>query len=335
METRKALLLLDSAPEPEWNYAQLLTQQTGLTWVTWHADSHFADASLLKKCKFFILPLRLLAHRRAFEIIYSYQQFYGLVYAFYCDLLGLKKCGHLLVATFIYRPKAGLKGRLYAWFMRRAVQSGAVDRILCYSQSEIPYYEALFNVPAGKFVYLPLGLGDRIRSAPRAFPPEERYILSAGKSNRDYAFLLRALGGTPYSVRVLTDTCPQPRDENIRVYTNVYDEAYFDMLARCYCVVICLEDKHISAGQLVLLQAMMYCKPVIATYTETTAEYIRDGETGFLIRTQTELLERLHRLYAEPALYRQIAANGRLAFLREHSLARMAQCTADILRQIP
>ena len=152
------LILLDSAPQPEWNFAALMEAETGEKWNIWHIDSHFSDSAWKKKAKFFLFPLKVLRHRKEFGAIVSYQQFYGLFFAFYSAIFHLKKHCHLIVTTFIYRPKQGWKGKLYAWFMRKEENSPALDKIVCFSSSEPAYYQSIFGTD--KFTYVPLGLGD-------------------------------------------------------------------------------------------------------------------------------------------------------------------------------
>lgn len=79
--------------------------------------------------------------------------------------------------------------------MRKAVNSPALDKIVCFSSSEPAYYQSIFGTD--KFTYVPLGLGDLNRGG-RIPQGEERFILAAGKSNRDYDFLVDALKDTPY-----------------------------------------------------------------------------------------------------------------------------------------
>lgn len=330
MNTLKSLLILDSAPQPEWNFKPLLEQATGREWEIWHPNSSFSDKAFIKRAKFFLFPLKLLARRREIGAICSYQQFYGLIYAYYCELLRLKKSCALFIAMFIYKPRGGLIGRAYFRFVKRAVCSRAVDKIICFSAGEVPYYQALFGAPDGRFVYIPLGLGDR---AGAAAPREngERFILCAGKSNRDYGFIYRALSGSGYKTRILCGDMPCRTSGDISVYHSVYGEEYFDMLARCWCVVVPLADRRISSGQLSILQAMMYSKPVIATLTSPAAEYIRDGETGFLFETESELLALLQKLEMQPELCRRVAQNGRRAFEREHGLEAMARAVGKLV----
>lgn len=336
MNERENVILLDSAPQPEWNFRELLERETGKRWNIWHINSHFSDSSLKKKAKFFLFPLKVLFHRNKLGTILSYQQFYGLIFAFYCDLLHLKKKNRLIVTTFIYHPKQGWKGRLYRWFVRRAVCSKALDRIVCFSSAEPSYYAQLLDAPPEKFVYVPLGIGDLGRYSETPPPPSQRFVLSAGKSNRDYDFLVDALKDTPYRVRILSDTyLRRDAGENIQVYDDVFGEDYYNMLAECYCVVVPLQDIHISAGQFVFLQSMMFGKPIITTRSDTVTDYITDGENGFIIsKNSAELREKLRQLYEEPQLYRRLAQEGRCQFLRKYSLESMAAEIGRILRSM-
>ena len=220
---RKNVILLDSAPQPEWNFAELMEAETGETWDIWHIDSHFSDSEWKKKSKFFLFPLKVLRHRKEFGTVLSYQQFYGLFFAFYSAIFHLKKRCNLIVTTFIYRPKQGWKGKLYEWFVRKAVTSPALDKIVCFSSSEPAYYQSIFGTD--KFTYVPLGLGDLHRCDGIIPQGNDRFILAAGKSNRDYDFLVDALKDTPYQVRILSDAYHHPNPgSNIRIYGDVFGE---------------------------------------------------------------------------------------------------------------
>ena len=145
-----------------------------------------------------------------------------------------------------------------------------------------------------------------------------------------------ALKDTPYRVRILSDTyLRKDTGENIQVYDDVFGEDYYNMLAECYCVVVPLQDIHISAGQFVFLQSMMFGKPIITTRSDTVTDYITDGKNGFIIsKNSAELREKLRQLYEEPQLYRRLAQEGRCQFLRKYSLESMAAEIGRILRSM-
>ena len=64
------------------------------------------------------------------KTLLCWQQFYGIAIAFFCRLFHLKKRFRLVIMTFIYKPRSGFAGRLFERFVRYAVTSDAVDRIL-------------------------------------------------------------------------------------------------------------------------------------------------------------------------------------------------------------
>jgi glycosyltransferase involved in cell wall biosynthesis len=56
-----------------------------------------------------------------------------------------------------------------------------------------------------------------------------------------------------------------------------------DLMARCLAVVIPLENRLISIGQSVLLQAMTLGKAVIVTRVNGTEDYLEHMETGIFV----------------------------------------------------
>lgn len=332
MKELRNLILLDSAPQKEWNFQQLFEKKTGQEWKIAHIDSHFSDPGWKKKLKFFLFPAQVFLQRDRIGAILSFQQFYGLIFALYCSIFHVKKRNTLLIVTFIYRPKKGIAGRLYFHFMKYAVRSRYIDRIICFSKTEPEYYSRLFGVRKELFAYVPFAIGDVSPVIKTAGSSEEKFILSAGKSNRDYDFLVDALAETAYPVRIISDT--YKREEvsgNIRIYGTVYGRDYLKMLAECYCVVVPLADVHISAGQFVFLQSMMFGKPVIVTESETVRDYIEDGSNGLIIKKEKNcLLDALKKLYEDKGLYKAISDAGKEAYKKEYSLEGMAERIGDI-----
>lgn len=334
--TEKNIILLDSAPQKEWNFSELLEERTKMPWEIWHIDSHFNDSGLKKKMKFFWFPIKVLRKRKDFHMILSFQQFYGLILALYCEIFHLKKKNRLFVATFIYRPKKGIVGGIYFRFMKKAVQSRYIDKIICFSSTEPKYYENLFSVKPGKFTYVSFAVGDVTPFVGNNRISDEKFILSAGKSNRDYDFLVDALKNTKYQVRILSDEYfRKDTGNNIKLYHDVFGKEYYEMLAKCFCVIVPLADTHISAGQFVFLQSMMFGKPVIVTESETVGDYIEDRINGFIIDKEKETLIRtLNELYGSTELYQEISGNGRKIYMRSYSLESMADQISELCRQM-
>ena len=325
-------ILLDSAPQPEWNFAELLEKETDRKWKIRHIDSHFSDPGWKKKLKFFLFPMQLLLQRERVEVILSFQQFYGLLYGWYCRLLHLKKKNRLIVATFIYRPRTGIKGKFYYQFMKCMVNSGYIDKIICFSKTEPEYYQKLFHTEKNLFCYVPFAAADESKKVKTGVENQKSYILSVGKSNRDYDFLTEALQNTQYEVRILSDTWTEKeKHQNIRVYADVFGEKYLQMLAECWCVIVPLADIHISAGQFVFLQSMMFGKPVIVTESDTVHEYIENEKNGLIIPKEKQaLLKALKRLEEDPALYQKLGKSGKIVYREKFSLQHMAEVIGKI-----
>lgn len=84
----------------------------------------------------------------------------------------------------------------------------------------------------------------------------------------------------------------------------------------------------------VVLMAMSYGKPVLASNLEGMAEVIEDGVTGFLFRTDdaADLARRLSSVLADRDAMQRVASNG-LALMRDaYAWERIGQLTADCYR---
>ena len=330
---KKNYLLLDGPPKPDWIFKEYLEEATGWNWEIEHAKSGFSDPKWKRLVKFFTFPIKFFFRRKEIASMISYQQFYGLIYAFYCSLFHVRKTHKLIITTFIYRPKAGMVGKLYYNFIKKIVNSSYIDKIICFSKTEPSYYEELFETRPNLFAYVPLAVGDISAGFAHVAPDEEKFILSVGKSNRDYDFLVQALGTENYPVKIICDSYKNEHLPNhIKLYDNVYGDDYYEKLAACYCVVVPLADVHVSAGQLVFLQSMMFGKPVIVTKTETVTDYILDGVNGIIVEKEKEsLLQAVEKLYTDEMLYHRLSEQTRKIFKEEFSLKKMAEKIGSFL----
>lgn len=92
------------------------------------------------------------------------------------------------------------------------------------------------------------------------------------------------------------------------------------------CDVFVAPSRFESFG-LILLEAMMFSKPVVATDIGGMREIIDDGVSGVLIAPDDAkaLAEALHGLVASPELRARIGRGGREAFVEGFTLQRMAE----------
>jgi glycosyltransferase involved in cell wall biosynthesis len=83
----------------------------------------------------------------------------------------------------------------------------------------------------------------------------------------------------------------------------------------------------------VLLEAMSFQLPVVATRWRGIVEIVDDASTGYLVDCHevTVVANRLEQLHADPELRERLGIAGRQKFLREYSLHRHLQRMEDIL----
>ena len=92
-----------------------------------------------------------------------------------------------------------------------------------------------------------------------------------------------------------------------------------------------LEDTHISSGQLVIIQAMMYGKPVIVTENDTVKDYIDTGKTGMIIpKTEKALADAILSLKDE-TYYKKISTAERKQYESKFSVYAMGTAIGKLL----
>ncbi|MGM9962577.1 MAG: glycosyltransferase [Holdemanella porci] len=285
----KNVILLDTQSDNDWSFKAALEKITGMKFEVKAYDTHNLQGKLSKFKRYFSyfsVPLILLKERKQIGAIVAWQQFYGLLYAFWCRLFNLEKHNKLIVMTFIYKKKKGIIGKIYDKFMRYIVTGGYVDYFICFSESECQKYAKYFAVSLDKWTSSKLQIED-VANKYKSYIEKGSFWLSAGRSSRDYKYLLDEAHNINEQIIVLcdcysTDKCPS----NVKFMSGVYGDEYFKLLAGCKGTIVPLINDDISAGQLVALQSMMMGKCCIITKTKTTEEYIQNYSTGILINNK-------------------------------------------------
>jgi len=238
----------------------------------------------------------------------------------------LRRPTHIVLLGFIYtrRNNHRLEQLRHAYF--NWLFSG-IERILCHSSLEISRYDMLFPSASGKFVYIPYGLHIHGYNDPAPFlNPATNPALSAGRSGRDYQLLFKVFSKAGYPLRVICDTqsalvnCDHA--PNIEVLHNCFDASYSQALRQAGIVIVPLAVNDISAGQMVLIQAMAFHKPLIVTKTPTIMDYLEHEVNALLVEPgdQASLRAAVDRLRADPEFAKCLAENGFQTYLKHHSM---------------
>jgi len=337
--TKKNIILIDAPSSNEdLEFVHGIEEKTNTKWEVKYYVSNDRSSKIkevFRYCKYFYYPLLIFIYKNKYDKIVAWQQFYGLLLAFYCKLFRVKKTFSLIVMTFIYKRKSGWLGKIYYLFIKFVLNSNYIDKIIVFSQNEVNYYFGLFPC-IDKFVYVPLGIEKMTNLQIDNKLRQQKYILSVGRSNRDYRFLYETLKDTEFQVKILSNSVNLLPTDNIKIHTNVFGQEMYHLLNNCFCVVIPLADPEISSGQLVLLQAMQLGKPCIVTESKGISDYITNDYNGIIIKKEKEaLIKALQKLFSNDNLYIIMSQNAILEYEKKYSLKILGNNIGNIIKSIP
>lgn len=334
------LIVVDFDPRTttRWNdLAKSLELYTGKKWEFY--GKHMKNESfrsIWRYFHYFKISWELFLRRNSINNVLSIQQFYGLILAFYCNIFFVKKRQRIVVLSFIYRTKTGIKGIIYKNLINFIISSKYIDCLVVHSEYEVDYYSKIFKIDKKKFKFCLLGVTDdsvdyKIKQRDDL---KDKFVLSAGNSNRDFEFLENSLKGMPYLVKLFSHELHNGIVENIIYSDSVPVPEYYKNLAECYCVVIALKDPNISSGQLVILQSYAFGKPVIITSTKGCKDYIRDDCAVIIKKNEKELKRAVEKLIENDEYYNKLSEQARKVFEEEFSLSAMGKRLASIFNEI-
>ena len=119
--------------------------------------------------------------------------------------------------------------------------------------------------------------------------------------------------------------------DNIEILTDCHDDDFFRELAKCKAVIVPLEDTHISSGQLVIIQAMMYGKPIVVTENDTVKDYVDAGRTGLVIRKTEKDLSAAIAALSNDTYYKEMSATERRQYENKFSVYAMGTAIGKLL----
>lgn len=215
--------------------------------------------------------------------------------------------------------------------MKYIVNSKYIDKIICHSTNEIEYYNEIFTLSnRKKFQYIKLGYEDIGINYKNM---KKEYIVAVGRSNRDYEFLIKTLENTSYELYIICDNIKECTAKNIHVLKNCYGDEMINFMAQSLCVVVPLKDTNISAGQLVILQALSLGKPIIVTSSRGIDDYIENGKNGLIIEKTPQNLHKALNQLKDETFYKSISLNARKSFEKEFSKKQEFKTLGEIVRK--
>lgn len=324
------LIIADCGPAESFDFLEALNANTKINWSIKNFICN-GERNFFEEVKRYFTYVRagFFASRKINKLDYivCWQQLFGIFCAFFARLFRKKKKSKLIIMTFIYKGKKGIIGKLYKKVVSYALQSKYIDIITLSSQKEAKKYSELFNITIDKFKFLPWGQN---KDSTITTNSKGNYLISIGRSNRDYNFLVESLTDYDYKTLIYSDEEKAVEHGNCK-FTGVIKGANL-ALANSFCVIIPINDPSISAGQTLLINAMMYKKPIICTESSgLTDDYLINGFNGIIIKKdKNELIKAIESLKNE-GYYNTIANNGYREWQEKYSIKAMGENMAKIV----
>lgn len=277
---------------------------------------------------------RLIQWRRRYTYVFSFEcDLVGFSIAFWQTIAFMKQPRHVILQFIMREKEDTFRSRFKYQFMRFIFSS--VHRVVVSSTNEIEYYKSVFRWHQEKLVFVPFHTAPELLK--RQSGSDEDYLLAAGRTFRDFETLLEAVAGAGTRLVLVGGTGAVERYSglyNVQVLENIPVADLEALVLKARAVVVPLQDRPISIGQSVILQAMALGKPVIATRTAGTADYIKDMVDGILVNPYDALdLRRAIGMLRDESVRQMLGRNARkrvtAAFLPEHYAAAVRAALCD------
>ena len=258
--------------------------------------------------QYLFMPLRMLVIGRRYRYLVTWQQVHGIVLALLLRMMGVSRFSGVVIMTFILMPakRRGLPLRL----IRFALESPFIRRVIVFNENEMALYKALLPSVSEKFRYVLYTAAD-IEDVARFNCRDAGYFVAAGRSNRDYDFLIDFFRAHPEKkLIILSDQYYANVPPNVEVVGDAFDDRYYKYLSASHAVILPFKDLTASAGQLVFLHAIQLGKPVIATRSTCLDGYFMDGVHGFYVDKDALDLARAMEALENPQTYARLSEIG-------------------------
>lgn len=204
------------------------------------------------------------------------------IVAFIQTVTGCHRPRHVILQFIMREKNQSFRSRLKYLFMTWCFSS--VYRCVCSSRAEACYYGEAFQWPKEKLDYIPFHTDPGFLSHEGG--GEEGFIISAGRTFRDYRTLLDAFKDLNAPLIIIASRSNielANAPPNVTIQYDIPTHQLTDLMSRSLAVVLPLEERMISTGQSVLLRAMALGKVVIATKVNGTEDYIEHLKTGIFV----------------------------------------------------
>jgi glycosyltransferase involved in cell wall biosynthesis len=272
-----------------------------------------------------------------YDVVLAWEGKNGLPYAVMRSLVG-QKAPPLIIVAF------NLRGVIRHFLGLARFGLGSVARLVVFTPSEVDQYQRMLSLPPGTISFCAHGWYDPMRWYDPATVPQTpalsgKYILSSGRSYRDYDTLARAVKGTEVEVKVSgrdfnLSQVDLPRNMQATGWLP-YRELQDYIFKSHFYVVPLLPIAH-AGGDSSLLHAMSFGRAVVATRAPSTETYIQHGVTGLLVEPNdvAGMRQAILRLWNNPDEAEQMGQAARRRFEEHHTIDKLAQRIYQVVQEV-
>ncbi len=230
-------------------------------------------------------------------------------------------------------------GRLYPGLRRRLsrVALQAVDRFIVHSRAEVMVYSEWLGIPAERFQFVPFETATRRIEFPENL--SEPFVVSIGSARRDYQLLFSVMAELRYPTVVVAAAHAVAGlrvPPNVTIRSGLSVEQCFELMQRARFNVIPVANQTTASGQVTLLDAMMFARPVIVTSCPASVDYVTHGKDALLVRhaDHADLKMMMQRLWEDEPLRQALGAAARQTALATFSEEAIGIVMSRILREV-
>lgn len=217
----------------------------------------------------------------------------------------------LIGYEIIFNFKNNLRNKAVVQLWRIAVKE--IDKLIVQTSSERQYLADTFQTSKRRFETIPF----YTEEAPYIGPTANGYLFAAGRMERDFITLLQALEQNKLAAVLVADHSLKGileplKSENVSIFYNIPRKQYLELLQNARMVVVPLFKGAAARGQVVILEAMKYGKPVLSSKVAGTEDYIVHGETGLLAEPENtaQLRSLIEQYFPRLDTLKQLGKNG-------------------------
>lgn len=326
---RKNILVTDQSYIENWDFQRGIEAAIGEPFEQFSMVSNKMRNrwyNIIRYFLYFINPLKLFLKRKQYKRVVCWQAFYGVVYAFYHILFGVKPINEIAITHLIYKPKKGLLGRIYRKWLESVLKSGYITCYVGGSRTHRDYLIKEFGIPSNQMHFVLYCKEDETKKGITDISPiEGEYVLGIGRSNRDWGWLINCFSKSKRKLVIICDDLyvdSSTLPKNVRVLNNVEGDEMLVYLKHCYCQVCCFQYPQVASGEMVYVQGACFSKPIVVAGTCClTDDYVKDGVTGIVVEKNSEqVLSAVEELFENVAYYTEMCHNARRVYENEHDL---------------